>query len=1172
MVDKADAEAAAGKAAVKPPPSKPDMQKLAADAAQRMSTAGGTGINPQTVPTSGNPSQGCGTGGGSGSNVNSAPPGTSPPGYDNVTVPGSTGMPNSGVMNIVNSAAAEQGCMFNITPHGGRSGRASGTQNHPTGNATDGYLNCGGGGATIAQKQGFISSAVKNGATGIGTYDSGFIHVDNYHKNLAVWGDSGGRESADGWARQAATGSSQDPNAAAANGAQGGAAGGQGGECAQAEGGCAPSSTAAPQVAASLSQNQGFGMPMEFQNALAAPSMGDITGIAQQVATAAAGAAGGSLGSFLGQAGMIAGGGNPLTMITQGVAGQVANMGSGILPSLVGNMASSFMSGGGIGSVVGMAQGLLTDKISGFAGQLLNSASPQLGQFMNMFNSAAGASGMAKQLSQTMEKTLGQSFGNAGELFGSSMALNNLSKLPGGTNKQANPYINKDFEPLNGQLNESINATKRLVGSPEEILPQIVNSSPMSSYGSMFFDWHGLATNGFANYTNHLPALGLDLMNLGRMADLKDLFRIGTPGQIGQQLIAYNLSYVTGLGDYLAANKLKLSDLSSTENDPLIAEFLSTVTDPNIIDTVKNNLAMAPEIELNSLADLLDPQIIFPNSYEYNYFEDLKDLAVQLSMCGNVGNMQSLYDLGKLIISLETTYELETLNGEATPYNMADIVNFVDSNAPNGRFHPRGELTIADFIGTAAGYVHTSTLPKIVELTDDLYQNTTYLDNYVDLMTVLRDTLQGSYSNVSDVTPPGFGTYSTLDDAVAAIVAAIESELTSAKEVMRADPDAWDKLNQVESAHFESSAYILHEEKLRHIYGINIGAQNKTEIFVSDGVTTEISLSDLVDSNAMFNVFISGVWQQQGSDYTLDTANRKITLSSVPAAGTKIAIQYGTGRYNPSTNNSTVWQFATNLENFALQTGHGGAAEFLGKITTNDEHGQRIQALLRQARNKERIKNFGLNCTAWDQANTGADDFVYYISQTGIWTDNVDRAAEVWLQNTQEVNDSYSYQLKKLIGNKYHIQNDIEATLQNVMRQLIYYVDGNIVVSELFVGIYQNEDQTSVKIFDREDLLVPYSEDLTNDGYILGNYKEIISELMKIEGLTSDKFTTPLSASTKQYLKDIGIDLKQTVRLLQKVLLMNGALGLGIKEGDYRNIFDVPSVSKILLHNMAQDY
>jgi hypothetical protein len=1158
-----------GKTAVKDPPSKPDMQKIAADAAQRMSTAAGTGINPQTVPTSGNPSQGCGTGG-SGSNVNAAPPGTSPEGYDNITLPGSTGMPNSGIMNIVNTSAASMGCNFNVTPHGGRSGRDSGTQNHPTGNAMDGYLNCGGGGATIAQKQQFISNSVKNGATGIGTYNSGFIHVDNYHKNLAVWGDSGGRESADGWARSAATGSAQDTDAAAANGPQGGA-GGQGGECGVSEGGCAPSSTSAPQAAASLAQNKGLQMPTGLQDAMSMMQGGNITGMAQQVASAALGAAGGGITQFLGANALAAP--DITSMITQGVAGQVANMGSGILPSIVGNMASSFMSGGGIGSVVGMAQGLLTDKISGFAGQLLNSAAPQLGQFMNMFNSAQGAAGMANQLGQTMQKTLGQAFGNAGELFSSGgLEFNNLSSLPGGTNLALNPYLNKNFEPLNGPLREAIDATYDLVGSPEDLLPQLINQGEMHTYGSMFYDWNGLTTNGFTNFTNHLPGLGADLMNLGRLGDIKDLFRLGTPGQVAQQLLTYNLGYTTGLGDFMAENRLKLSDLSNSENDPMIAEFLSTISDPNVIEQVKINLALAPELEIEHLGELLNPQKLFPISYEYNYFEDLKDLAVQLSMCGNVGNMQTLYDLGLLMLSLEPAYDLDTLYGEAAPYNMADMVDFVDSNAPNGRFHPRGELTIADFIGTAAGYVHTNTLPKIAELTEDLYQNTTYFDDYMTLMETLRDTLQGTYSTPTDVTPPGFGTYSTLDDAVTAIVAAIEAELESAKAAIKLDPDAWDKLNQIESAHFESSAYILHEEKLRHIYGINIGAQNKTEVFVSDGVTTTISLSDLVDSNATFNVFVSGIWQQQGSDYTVNTTNRTITLSSAPAAQAKIAVQYGTGRYNPSVNNATVWQFASNLENFALQTGHGGAAEFLSKITSDDVHGQRIQALLRQARNKERLKNFGLNCTAWDQANSGAEDYTHYISQTSIWTDNVDRAAEVWLQNTQEVNDVYSYQLKKIQSNKFYIQNDIEMTLQNVMRQLLYYVNGNIVASELLMQIYQSEDATSIKIFDREDLLIPYTEDVTNDGYILGGYKEIVSELMKIEGLSSDKFVTPLSAETQKYLKDINLDLKHVVRIIQKVLLMNGALGLGLKEGDYRAIFEMPSVSKILLHNMAMDY
>lgn len=171
--------------------------------------------SPESNPQ-GSSRQPGGTGSDTGNEVNEGvnanpgqmPGGSTPGNYSNITIPSTTGVPNAGIMNIVDSAAGSMGCIFRVTPEGGQSGRNTGTQNHPTGNALDGYLDCGGGSATLAQKSQFVSNAVKNGATGIGTYNSGFIHVDNYHSNLVVWGDNGKAATAQPWAKNAAYGAS----------------------------------------------------------------------------------------------------------------------------------------------------------------------------------------------------------------------------------------------------------------------------------------------------------------------------------------------------------------------------------------------------------------------------------------------------------------------------------------------------------------------------------------------------------------------------------------------------------------------------------------------------------------------------------------------------------------------------------------------------------------------------------------------------------------------------------------------------------------------------------------------------------------------------------------------------------------------------------------------------
>lgn len=1163
------------------------------------------GINPASPPgTSGNPSQGCSTGGEGSATTGAAPVGAyQAEGYDNVNfISKNTGMPNAGIMNIGNQAAAAMGAGYSIavTPNGGKSGRDSNgdgkvngpgdTKNHPSGNAMDSYLTYNGRRATPAEQTTFLANARNLGATGASCYSSGFCHIDNLHKSpVSSWtGDAQSRNAfnnPDKYASDSLKGkkngvAATDPAAKSQDGSQQDAAapGGQSQPCSQDGGssGCAPASTAAPQAAASLAQNQGMQMPTSLSGALQAVG-GTALGGASQLVSQAAAMVGGSGSQILNQAmalaaPALAAGGNATSMITQAIGSKIAGMGAGNVPGIVGNIATDFIRGGATG-LAGMAQGLVTDKINSFAQQLLGSSSPQLGQFMNMFSAASGAAGMANQYSQTMNASLSQTFGNAGSLFrGEGLAVNNLSKLPGGADPLTNQFLNLEIEELNGQVREGIDNTFNLIGEPSTIIDKLVNTDLINAFGSVNRNWGSLATAGFGNLTNDLTLLGIDLKRLGNLADVRDTFRMGTPGQIAQQLIAYNSGYVSGLSDFLSMNQLTLADLSNANNDELMAEFLGSVVDPDVIETVKQNLSIHPDIVLETLGDLLDPTIIFPNSYEFNYFENLNDIAVHLSLCNDVGNIKNLLDLGNMFESFEVPYELTELYGDATPYNMSDMIDIRDYQLPTGRYHPDGELTVADFIGTAAGYVHSQTLPVIAATLEELYQNTSYLDAYGDYMVLLAETLSGNYSTLIDVTVPGFGIYTTLDDAVSDIVDAIEADLIISKEAMLADPDVRETYLLLEAMHYESTLSLLHEAKLRRAFGIEVGNAARTETYISDGATQTITLADSIGEDTLVNVFVSGTWQHPGVDFTINRALNKITLDSPPAAGTRINVQYGTGKSLPGNNSSIAWQFASNLENIALETGFGGPAEFLNRVLTDDEHGQRMKAIMIGARNKQRTRNFGLACPEWDKANNGVDSYINYITQTGIWNSDPTRSAEIWLQNTQDVYDSYNYQLKKLVENKDKIQLDIEYTLQNVMRQLVFFTDDSIAVTQLFVDIFQSETMDTIKEFNRTDLLIPYSDDLPTEGYILGNYNEIISEITSIEGMKNSNFTIPLSIETTNYLDSLGVDLKQVVTALQKVLLTNAYLSIGVSEGDYRAIFNVPSAAKLILQNIANNY
>ena len=91
-------------------------------------------------------------------------------------------------------------------------------------------------------------------------------------------------------------------------------------------------------------------------------------------------------------------------------------------------------------------------------------------------------------------------------------------------------------------------------------------------------------------------------------------------------------------------------------------------------------------------------------------------------------------------------------------------------------------------------------------------------------------------------------------------------------------------------------------------------------------------------------------------------------------------------------------------------------------------------------------------------------------------------------------------------------------------------------------------------------------------GYAIGPYKQIISEILRIEGIQNDTFTTPLSQQTKEYLQAIEVDLTKLVGVLQKTMLVNAESYLGIDATDIRNIFGMPGVGKYLLANMSSKF
>ena len=1157
----------------KPTPKPPEINAIAA-AKQQTSLMAGGGINPASPPA--NPaSPGCGTGkptdqaGGEQSDPNAPMPG----GCGNViqTQSGTRNHPiSSGLKGILSKSAGSINANFVVTsggqypagegPHKGsvrhnNQGSAAGSLG-----AADGYFkDCSTGrilstsnSADRSRLAQGLGTAYQGGATGLGSnYMSGMggagrdqlFHIGGGTDR--VWGgDTAFLQSAKAGKEPAAVAGGANSAGGNTNGSDCG--GGNGG-------GCAPINSAAPAVASSVNAGQGL-------NPASA-----LTGGLQQVASTVTGGLGAgvqqALSAVTGGAGSIMNVASSISGLTAPAMNMIQNMGGGILPSLTGVIPS------GISSIIG--GGSLTGMIQNAAGSIIQQGMPQLGGFTSILGSAIGAAASGGNMMNAV-------LGSATQIFGNS--LGNMQNLTG-----AIPNIVEPDDPdmgLGGNdytdiLQNRIDRNVKLIRtSPGDVVSDLVNADAVDGFSSLHNNYNSLVTQGFGSMSNSVVDLGNDLTNLGKLGDMTDVFNLGTPQQFARQLIENGFGFSTTLVPLLIENGLSLENLYTNNNSQDVYSILESINDPGIINDVKTHFEVADTLQFETLADFINPEKIFPTSYEYNQFEYLEELGPTLSLY-NMGQIKTLGQFGKLLSSLETVEGYDDLLAENTVIRQTESAEYLDGMVFASKFGFEGP-TVADFIGTAAGYVHSSTLPAMATLLEQIEQSG-HLDEFHALMQLMINTLNGDYTTTTIDVPPTndytFGSYTTLDDATAAIVGAIESELQYLKDDLEnVDHMNWLRIQYLETYHWESARFLEHEKRMRRLYGIDIGDPQRQNSFMADGVRTSFELEE--DKSSKHTVYVNDVFQAKNQKWTYNANNNSIVFITPPAHGAIVSIVYNVNTFRPETTNADGWQFAASLEQYAMHKGYGNTSDYLNRVASNDIHGQRINAILRQARNKERLSDLGVIYPNFDTITDASNNnsIFNYTGYTGIWTDNINRAAEIQVQNFANVKSFRQYIIQNYAKNKHVMQADLDILLQNITRQLIFYVNDSIAVTQLMVDLYQSNQNKEIYQQNRSDLFIPYSEEFSTDGFIIGPYREIVSEIGRKEGIKNDVFNQPLSAETIAYFKELNFDISLMITIIQRIFIVNISLSLGISEGDVQNVFGIQSVFKKILQNIADNY
>jgi hypothetical protein len=1087
--------------------------------------------------------------------------------------------PKQSLINDIDAAVGTLGAGWKarITPQGGRNARPSGTDNHPNGDAADIQLYQNGKLVTPNQNpaayqqvvRGFTGiSNSKNIRPGIGGYDS-FLHLDQSPwRQRDIKADPAGTWGAKGWASQGIQQGAADAKSGNVNyyenksdGTSGEppapldpAASGREGlteseiakqnqtNCTPSDssgggGGCGPVTASAPGVAASLLQNAGLQIP---------------TSLTDLVSSAVNTVSGGALGAIQAAADTITSGlpgRDLLATIAPGVASTILSPGStNKISGLLGAVAPS------IAGQLGISNRFLGSAVGQVAGKLLSGNKLN---FASTFGLAAAAVGSSLGLPPAMRQGVNLVFGNAGNILQAA----GLANLGG--------YDNLSPGEMNGFI------TKGLVGPLDEVMLNLNDGGPMAQFGSLYPNYNAMTTQGYGALSRNLNGLGRDMRELGRLADMNDLFRIGTAGQIVSQIMLHGGGYETGLAYKLRDAGMDARSINTFEADEIAQDMLGEINDEASIQAAYRVLGISNREGISHLGELTDPQFLLPRSYEDNEFAQLRDMAPQLTMCG-IGRIQTLAELGQLFDEMETVNGFTALNQLPQPTTAEELDLLQATVAPTSHYSGTGDLTIADFLGTAAGYGHSQTLPSIIA-NQDIVWSDPITNDLQSLLTLQADALAGTYTGGGFVTIPptggyAFGTYGTLDDAVIDIHQAIDMEMTYVND--NATGETAVALFDLQAAHEESVGQLWREEWLRQQHGIALSSDSKTvDRAYGDGSSVVFDITGPVSSSNQLDVYVAGVYKSK-SNYSVNITNLTVTFTAAPASGALIEIVYSTGLIAVTSSKKDAWQFATQLENWGSETGFGKESDFISRIATDDVHGQRIKAVMIQGRNKARAEAYGINCNGANRllsenTNSNPTGLIQYGEKTGIWSDDYVRAADLYLQvNDPIVQTRDVYYDKRIESMREFLMDNKDKITGEVLDNLLMIADDVLLLTDLGATAYDTIDIA------RGEVDINLYVDSTKQGFVLGPQDELITAILQQEGLKGkqQEYTVMPSKATLQYLKSVNMDIKRLTGAMQLAMITQLCKIYGLTLGDAKLIFGMPSVGKTLLYNATKLY
>ncbi|NDB57130.1 hypothetical protein EB001_01580 [bacterium] len=531
--------------------------------------------------------------------------------------------------------------------------------------------------------------------------------------------------------------------------------------------------------------------------------IGAAINTALSVATSVLGGSGitGLMGSALSQAGGLLGGGlsqvlgqvaGPINQLSGGMFDKLSNIGGGILPSLTGVLPREITQiiSGGVGGALGGAVGGFLGPLNAVIRNPLN-----LPNAVQQFAANGGLNGMIQRVGTNMV---------AGAAAGASAS----------------------FVQTMGLSNAMSGISNSMVGAAAEAAALRFGANGPGGMGANFVNNNGVISYGMSSLTSNLPAAASNLQNLGTF-DTTNMLRLQQPARVAKQILNAGLGNTTGLTAQLVKNNIPIAGIDNPQYDAKVQSILASINDPTAIGAVSSHFNLGKQID--NLGQLTNMSYMCPDLHATGPSKSFGDLGQHLTSLG-VTKAKTFDEIGTALAKTDAGFDLNHISQMSTPTYQPAMDTLNQTFGFGGG--SIGELTMADFIGTPAGYVHNNTLP-IITNANNILMGTADGQELNARITVLNKLLTGSYHVSGDAGGGGQpanadsininGTiYTTLDDAVNAQIASIEAQLSVIK--ASTNPTIQAAIQASEAAHAASCAQILKENHHCTTMGVDIFA------------------------------------------------------------------------------------------------------------------------------------------------------------------------------------------------------------------------------------------------------------------------------------------------------------------------------------------------------------